>query len=340
FLLLPVFVDGSPYASGVESRLRDRYALVSALGAAGYQPESGESIRYFVRPGNGHLVVPVEAFLGRPKPAEPKQSTQVLVLWLKEQDFSPKPLLSLSELVTEVQQAFKQSTVSYRVVGPRSSGSLGAMVGELTALYGADQSSGGSSAAFLAASRRQLDSLKGVQFYSSWATAADPVLLGELQGPDAARGVEQWFEAGGLRLIRTIGTDAVLAEQLVEELKRRRIDLTIPRGEAGPCKEADSDSAAVSSRHSDGKCRIPHIALISEWDTLYGRSLPRTFVAMARSLAETGPDRAMRGFEYHFNRLRSEQYPDWVHRYSYLAGLDGELPPKTTEKDSGGAQTK
>lgn len=44
FLLLPVFVDGSPYASGVESRLRDRYALVSALGAAGYQPESGESI--------------------------------------------------------------------------------------------------------------------------------------------------------------------------------------------------------------------------------------------------------------------------------------------------------
>jgi len=340
FLLLPVFVDGSPYASGVESRLRDRYALVSALGAAGYQPESGESIRYFVRPGNGHLVVPVEAFLGRPKPAEPKQSTQVLVLWLKEQDFSPKPLLSLSELVTEVQQAFKQSTVSYRVVGPRSSGSLGAMVGELTALYGADQSSGGSSAASLAASRRQLDSLKGVQFYSSWATAADPVLLGELQGPDAARGVEQWFQAGGLRLTRTIGTDAVLAEQLVEELKRRRIDLTIPRGEAGPCKEADSDSAAVSSRHSDGKCRIPHIALISEWDTLYGRSLPRTFVAMARSLAETGPDRAMRGFEYHFNRLRSEQYPDWVHRYSYLAGLDGELPPKNTEKDSGGAQTK
>ncbi|HPW16584.1 MAG TPA: hypothetical protein PLM97_12610, partial [Nitrospira sp.] len=128
FLLLPVFVDGSPYASGVESRLRDRYALVSALGAAGYQPESGESIRYFVRPGNVHLVVPVESFLGRPKPAEPKQSTQVLVLWLKEQDFSPKPLLSLSELVTEVQQAFKQSTVSYRVVGPRSSGSLGAMV--------------------------------------------------------------------------------------------------------------------------------------------------------------------------------------------------------------------
>jgi predicted RNase H-like nuclease/predicted ArsR family transcriptional regulator len=38
--------------------------------------------------------------------------------------------------------------------------------------------------------------------------------------------------------------------------------------------------------------------------------------------------------------LRTEQYPDWVHRYSYLAGLDGELPPKNTDKDTGGAQSK
>ncbi|MBP8154541.1 MAG: hypothetical protein KAX87_04565, partial [Nitrospira sp.] len=339
-LLLPVFVDGSPYASGVESRLRDRYALVSALGAAGYQPESGESIRYFIRTGSEHLVVPVEAFLGRPASADAKQSTQVLVLWLKEQDFSPKPLLSLNQLIIEIHEAVKTKKAAYRVIGPRSSGSLGAMVGELKSLFAADQHSGGSPMPSLASSRRQLDRLKGVQFYSSWATAADPVLLGELQGPDAARGVEQWFEAGGMTLIRTIGTDVVLAEQLVEELKRRRIDLTIPRGEAGSCKEADPDSAAVSSRHSDGKCRIPHIALISEWDTLYGRSLPRTFVAMVRSLAETGPDRAVRGFEYHFNRLRTEQYPDWVHRYSYLAGLDGELPPKNTDKDTGGAQSK
>src|SRR5687768_945508 len=34
--ILPVFVDGSPYSSGAESRLNDRYALISALGAAGY----------------------------------------------------------------------------------------------------------------------------------------------------------------------------------------------------------------------------------------------------------------------------------------------------------------
>lgn len=43
--VLPVFVDASPYVNGIESRLKDRYATISALGAAGYVPESGEHIR-------------------------------------------------------------------------------------------------------------------------------------------------------------------------------------------------------------------------------------------------------------------------------------------------------
>ncbi|ULA65168.1 MAG: conserved membrane protein of unknown function [Nitrospira sp.] len=341
-LVLPVFVDGSPYASGAESRLRDRYALVSALGAAGYQPESGESIRYFewVRQGNRPLAVPVEKFLGRSTSADLKQPSVVLVLWLKEQDFSPKPLLLLSTLMGEMHQAFNGHTVSYRVVGPRSSGSLGAMVGELQSRYGASRTTGQPPRPATSASQNQWDRLKGIQFYSSWATAADPVLLGEHQEADAAWGVEQWFEAGGMTLIRTIGTDALLAEQLVAELTRRHIDLTMPRSEVGPCKESPLESGSVAGRHSDGTCRLPHIALISEWDTLYGRSLPRTFVAMTRSLAETGPDRATRGFDFHFKRLGTERYPNWVHRYSYLAGLDGELPPKNTDNDSGGAKGK
>ena len=36
-----MFVDGHPYVSGAESRFNDRYAVVSALGAAGYAAESG-----------------------------------------------------------------------------------------------------------------------------------------------------------------------------------------------------------------------------------------------------------------------------------------------------------
>lgn len=82
--------------------------------------------------------------------------------------------------------------------------------------------------------------LKNAVFYSSGPTAADPVLLGETLIQQTDRPVEDRFTAACLTLIRTIGTDDRLAEQLVEELQRRNIDLI-----ASP--------------------KIPHIALISEW---------------------------------------------------------------------------
>ena len=46
--------------------------------------------------------------------------------------------------------------------------------------------------------------------------------------------------------------------------------------------------AGLARRKIDltASAETPHIALISEWDTLYGRSLPRTFVAVAKGLAE------------------------------------------------------
>jgi hypothetical protein len=53
--------------------------------------------------------------------------------------------------------------------------------------------------------------------------------------------------------------------------------------------------------------------LISEWDTLYGRNMPRELVRRARdNLDAQGP--------------AYERPSDWVHRFSYLRGLDGSLP--------------
>src|SRR5262249_22128029 len=46
-LLIPL--DGEPYAESVESRLRTRYAVVSALGVAGYEPVEAGAIRYVTR---------------------------------------------------------------------------------------------------------------------------------------------------------------------------------------------------------------------------------------------------------------------------------------------------
>src|SRR5262249_27705319 len=55
YKLLLVPLDGEPYAESVESRLRTRYAVVSALGVAGYEPAEAGAIRYVE-----HTAVPAE----------------------------------------------------------------------------------------------------------------------------------------------------------------------------------------------------------------------------------------------------------------------------------------
>jgi hypothetical protein len=107
----------------------------------------------------------------------------------------------------------------------------------------------------------------------------------------------------------------VLAEQLYLELKRRWVDLK-------PCPSKDCDSN-------------PKVALISEWDTLYGRSLPRTFAAVVQN---SGSGQAGPKLESEINRLRRDDWPHWISRHSYLAGLDGELPAKGNDKEKDEAQ--
>lgn len=329
-LVLPVFMDGSPYASGVESRLRDRYAVVSALGAAGYLPELGEYIRFFEwdQPSGESVVVPIERFQRTADEGQGPSVTEVLVLWLKEQDIGADPLLSLGRLLMHMNCAFKERTAIYRVLGPRSSGSLRAMVDELR-LRGAAVATPSLRRAPSAAS--DVDDawsvLKGIVLYSSWATAADPFLLAEVPKGAEAKTVEGWFRDGGITLVRAIGTDADLAEQLIEELRRREVDLTVSR------------QARAAEQEQRG--HVPHVALIAEWDTLYGRALPQTFVAVANQLAELNEKQAAcHTLEWHLDVLRTKNYPHWVHRYSYLAGLDGELPPKNQDKDGASAKPK
>src|SRR5262249_25041922 len=62
------------------------------------------------------------------------------------------------------------------------------------------------------------------------------------------------------------------------------------------------------------KDRHSHIALISEWDTLYGRALPNS---MARCLG---------GDECEKANLDPFTDKPWLHPFKYLRGLDGQLP--------------
>ena len=317
--VLPVFVDGSPYVNGGESRLKDRYAVVSALGAAGYFPESGEYLRFFkwdrfsnkeAKPATGaseiDMLIPAELFFPKAKFRGQPHARPVLILWLKEQDAGTQPLAFLNDLLTFLGNAFRSRQpeigATYEVLGPRSSSGLSAMLKELPSPQDGLTS--------------QLEQLKDVRFFSPWATAEDTFLLDHLPAmetpgnqPRADESTETLFARAQIRLTRTIGTDAVLAEQLVQELKRRRVDLK-------PCAGKDCN---------------PKVALISEWDTLYGRSLPRTFAAVAMN---SGSGATGASLKNEIDKLRRDEWPGWVYRHSYLAGLDGELPATGNGKES------
>lgn len=315
--VLPVFVDGSPYVNGIESRLKDRYATVSALGAAGYVPESGEHIRVLrwdqqkgMETDAASLLIPVELFIPKAKIRNEKYGKHVLVIWLKDQHFN-----LLDKLLSHLDETFSKNLPQiepvYSVLGPRSSATLSAMLKELKNI----QSSPLANPPF--------STLKHIKFFSPWATAEDTFLLDYSPSPlgsrDLHRGnqeerktVNELFEYPRIEFVRTIKPDAQLAEQLIQELRRRRVDLK-------PCADKDCN---------------PRVALISEWDTLYGRSLPRTFaaVAMNNGSGKAGPE-----LEARINELRRDEWPGWITPHSYLAGLDGELPAKESDQKKDGA---
>lgn len=324
--VVPVFVDGSPYSSGAESRLNDRYAVVSALGAAGYVPESGEYIRvlwwtrqHATKDTINLLAIPAELFIPKSKSQEGQDRPHVLVLWLKDQDFSQAPLQSLDELLAVFSHAVAPHVnPTYSVLGPRFSTSLSAMLKEMEREFRDGSSPSGHPRC--SSSNPRFSELKNARFYSPWATAEDIFLLDSSVDPaskeESRRTAEEIFDCAGIKnFTRTIDTDAVLAEQLLQELKRRRVDLR-------PCPGKDCN---------------PKVALISEWDTLYGRALPRTFaaVAMNNGSGEAGP-----ALDAEIDKLLGDDWPEWISRHSYLAGLDGELPAKGYDKgnDSANAQ--
>jgi hypothetical protein len=336
--VVPVFVDGSPYVNGAESRLNDRYALVSALGAADYVPESGEYLRFFKwnrqqenekreagsrsgkdtgpETGESEILIPAELYFPSPELRERSYGKPVLVLWLREQDAAPDPLMFLDDLLSSLKNVLgrheSKIALTYDVLGPRSSATLSAMLAELKSIQPGSEVS-------------PFNLLMNVRFFSPYATAEDTFLLNyspngpsgidrtgrseEIEKDIEKKTVRELLGNAGIELTRTISTDAVLAEQLLRELKRRQVDLK-------PCAD----------RHCN-----PRIALISEWDTLYGRSLPRTFAAVAMNggSGKVGP-----ALEGEINKLRRNEWPGWIYPHSYLAGLDGELPAKGGDKSN------
>ncbi|MBB3176502.1 hypothetical protein [Variovorax sp. Sphag1AA] len=308
--VLAVMLPGGPYSENVESRRRGRYAVLAGLNASRLSPRDTEHLGYFTPPEIACTKVdkptpepiPYEWFDPASDVATPSDLTRaslqspVLVMWLQTEAFATRPLMHMAQLA----KPFVDAGASWRVLGPNGSDGLKAMVDEV-------DGSGLVSEPVNAEMR----------FYSLYATVPDEVLLEGVNERGAERkSVSKFFAKHHVALVRTIGHDGKLADALIDELRLRGLEpKTIP---TRPGEEPDvfryQDMCRLDAgAQQDAPSRI---AIVAEWDTLYGRSLLREF------------------------RAKRDEPGFCVERFSYVRGLDGQLPAAADNDSTSNAAQK
>jgi len=315
--VLATMVSAGPYAKPAETRLRTRYAILSALGTEGYYPKDAEHIGFVnnlnkpgkrcdaegkpeeickralnLKTGEDQLpfVMPYEWYESKAKGKE----KHVLLLWLDESAFAHKPLAKLNLLFNSL----GDEVSNIKLIGPYGSGTLKSMVKE--------------------AGKKEQDfsALKKVEVYSATATAVTSELIGDAEEtlPDLL-GPEKTHEgSGGIfsSFQRTIDDDGKLAKIIVKELKMRM-----------------KPKEALRMNF--------HVAIVSEWDTAYGRALPKAF-ADAFTTAVCQEIMRNRG---ECDEQELELYEDHserhLHRFRYMRGIDGTMAARG---DSNQSKTK
>jgi hypothetical protein len=340
--VLLVTLNGDPYTESTESRIRDRYAVGTALGVACYVPEDEGHLSFIEgdAQGAGHAV-PYEWFRLRKTRVcgeEREQIQSTLVVWIPDDALSRgflATLTSLSQamvcqesrqkgecLLTDDRRRLVrlnpqlQQAVTFKLVGPRSSSALRALLEEAGDLYG-DAHEG----------NLVWPNTNGtIELYSPWASAMKGLLAYGLKKERGKGSACQTYElceqeffyrlaAANVRLVYETGSDDRLFDTLIAELERRQVRLGWDA-----------------------------VILIGEWDSLYGRALPIEFRAAACAKVATFTEDELKQI------LVPKTIKDWcptvpraidlqiqraadyesltlnVFRYSYLSGLDGEVP--------------
>ncbi|MDF0642681.1 MAG: hypothetical protein P0111_01515 [Nitrospira sp.] len=339
--VLLVTTSGGPYVDNIESRIRDRYAVGTALGVGCYAPE-GEGYLSFVdwEPGGAMPGLPYEWYRLRKTRvcgADEARADSVLVVWFADEALRRGFLATLTSfsqaLVCEdsaqgecllTQQSPKlvrirlalQRAVTVKIMGPRSSSAFRAILDEVGQLYGRPHDGVG-----------VWPNADGtVELYSPWASAMRGLLAYGLK-TESGRGAacrtyedcEHEFHRrladANIRLVYEIGSDDLLFEGLIAELERRQV-----------------------------KLGWDAVILIGEWDSFYGRALPIEFRAAACVKVAALPEQQLKEIlvpveiktrcptvprAVDLQVQRPADYEDLrlnVFRYSYLSGLDGEVP--------------
>ena len=311
-LLLAVMLDAGPYSEQAESRLRARQAVLEGLSESGFVPVDGEHIGFVTGtwppsetnvpspPTERALLLPweeCEAIDDPQKKVFPEGTKRVVVAWLPAVNFNVRPLRCFAALIDQLAPGDLRDKIDVRLIGPANSTGLHNMVREA----GWDPLWRVSNEASLAMQK----ALDGVSIISPRATASDLEIFSaaDVPMPNTEKPINtvlDWSIAGvprGLHFVRTIAPDDWVLDRLIKELARRDIYVS---------SQMTPDGRPIPSK-------LSHVVILSEWDTLYGRSLGKTF--------------AVKAFAPTANIIERPDRPShWIHPYYHLRGIDGRLP--------------
>jgi hypothetical protein len=298
-VILGVMVLGGEYAESSEMRRRSRYALLSGLVEQGYYPDHYDQLNFLRFPISGSEptksklsdVIPYESY--SPDPSISKRASpapHVLVLWLNQDRLHPHPLSELGILISKIKNEIrpKEKTkslspckIKFKLLGPADSTTLKAIIDEVRVSGTGEKGP-------------SLPALHDVEMYCWGATADEFLLTGEDARSNAEFNLSHALrEKFAVRFYRTIGTDSQLMKALVDELELRK-DPNDSR------LKLRKDPLVDESKPRDETSCSDRVALISEWDTIYGRTLPKAFAIEASGLKN-------------------------ILRFSYMRGIDGQI---------------
>ncbi|MEK6586430.1 MAG: hypothetical protein AABZ24_08790, partial [Nitrospirota bacterium] len=273
--VLLVTTSGGPYVESTESRVRDRYAVGTALGVACYVPEQEGQLSFVEWDPQGPLsALPYEWYRLRKTRVcgeEGARAQDVLVVWFPDDALSRGFFASLTAfsqalvcreaekkseclLTNDTRRLVRlnpnlQQAVTFKILGPRTSSAFRALLAEAGESYAEPHEGVG-----------VWPNVDGwIELYSPWSSAMKGLLAYGLN-TDGGKGTacatyaacEQEFARrlsdANIRLAYDIGSDDQLFDSLVEELERRQVRLGWDA-----------------------------VILIGEWDSFYGRALPIEF---------------------------------------------------------------
>jgi len=326
--LLLVQLNPGAYAELEERRRRRRYAVLSGLGDENFVPRDPEALSVFYQPntesgvekcspepaGSNHFKecfsVPYEWYdyedpdTGSHTDPTTRGTRHVLVMWLNESQFAESPLKGVHKLLETLKDkgSLENIKLSATLLGPERSDALRNLV-----TSNEDNPDEHDAHEWLRCS----SGLSEFNIISSTATVDDgdlvpggsqgtPPLI-KLQNKISERACPKSAESTEMHFLRSIRSDKDLIKALAIELRERR----------NVKKEDD------------------YVIVVSEWDTYFGRSLPRAFI---QKFCSDGPA------EGNSTDIDRGCGPDGrnIVKYSYQRGIDGIVAglQNTTQKTS------